>query len=83
MRIILFLNYLRLFYSKQSSNGKDMVRNGLGFMHSASIKSHGPVLWPVKLLSFPVNQSCFPSALEKFNETELRHTVPAVTSLAI
>ena len=59
-----------------------MVRNGVGFMHSVSLKSHGPVLWPVKLLPFPVNQSCFLSALDKFNETVLRHMVPAVTSLA-
>ena len=55
----------------------------LGFMYSVSLKSHGSVLWPMKLLPFPLNQSCFPSALYKFNKTELRHMVPAVTSLAI
>ena len=59
-----------------------MVQNGLGFMRNVSLISHGPALWPMKLLCFPVNQSCFPSALDKFNETELRHMLPAVTSLA-
>ena len=56
---------------------------GVGFMHSVSLKYHGPVLWPMKLLPFPLNQSCFPSALYKFNKTELRHMVPAVTSVVI
>ena len=36
----------------------------------------------MKLLPYPVNQSCFPSALDKLNETALRRMVPAVTSLA-
>ena len=35
-----------------------MVQNGLGFMHSVSLKSHGPVLLSMKLLPYPVNQSC-------------------------
>ena len=56
---------------------------GVGFMHSVSLKSHGPVLWPMKLLPFPLNQSCFQSALYKFNKTELRHMVPAVKSVVI
>ena len=64
-----------------SSYGRDMVQNGLGFMHSVSLKSHGPVLLSMKLLPYPVNQSCFPSALVKLNETALRRMVPAVTSL--
>ena len=59
-----------------------MVGNGLGFMHSVSLKSHGPVLMPMKLLPFPVNQSCFPLTLYTFKERELSHMVPAVTSLA-
>ena len=65
-----------------SSYGRDMVQNGLGFMHSVSLKSHGPVLLPMKLLLLPVNLSFFPSALDKFNQTELRHMVPAGTLLA-
>ena len=65
-----------------SSYGRDMVQNGLGFMHSVSLKSHGPVLLSMKLLPYPLNQSCFPSALDKVNETALRCMVPAVTSLA-
>ena len=65
-----------------SSYGRDMVQNGLGFMHSVSLKSHGPVLLSTKLLPYPVNQSCFPSALDQLNETALRCMVPAVTSLA-
>ena len=65
-----------------SSYGRDMVQNGLGFMHSVSLKSHGPVLLSMKLLPYPVNQSCFPSALDKLNETASRRMVPAVTSLA-
>ena len=65
-----------------SSYGRDMVQNGLGFMHCVSLKSHGPVLLSMKLLPYPVNQSCFPSALDKLNETALRRMVPAVTSLA-
>ena len=65
-----------------SSYGRDMVQNGLGSMHSVSLKSHGPVLLSMKLLPYPVNQSCFPSALDKLNETALRRMVPAVTSLA-
>ena len=44
-----------------SSYGRDMIQNGLGFMHSVSLKSHGPVLLSMKLLPYPVNQSCFPS----------------------
>ena len=68
--------------SRESSYVREMVQNGLEFMHSVSLKSHGPVLWPMKLLPFPVNQSCFPAALDKFNETELIHMVPATTSLA-
>ena len=52
-----------------SSYGRDMVQNGLGFMHSVSLKSHGPVLLSMKLLPYPVNQSCFPSALDKLTET--------------
>ena len=60
-----------------------MVQNGVGFMHSVSLKSHGPVLLSMKLLPYPaVNQSCFPLALDKLNETALRRMVPAVTSLA-
>ena len=59
-----------------------MVQNGLGFMHSVSLNSHGPVLLSMKLLPYPVNQSCFPSALDKLNETALGRMVPAVTSLA-
>ena len=54
-----------------SSYGRDMVQNGLGFMHSVSLKSHGQVLLSMKLLPYPVNQSCFPSALDKLNETAL------------
>ena len=65
-----------------SSYGRDMVQNGLGFMHSLSLKSHGPVLLSMKLLPYPVKQSCFPSALDKLNETALRRMVPAATSLA-
>ena len=65
-----------------SSYGRDMVQNGLGFMHSVSLKSHGPVLLSMKLLPYPGNQSCFPSALDKLNKTALRRMVPAVTSLA-
>ena len=65
-----------------SSYGRDMVQNGLGFMHNVSLKSHGLVLLSMKLLPYPVNQSCFPSALDKLNETALRRMVPAVTSLA-
>ena len=66
-----------------SSYGRDMVQNGLGFiMHSVSLKSHGPVLLSMKLLPYPVNQDCFPSALSNLNETALRRMVPAVTSLA-
>ena len=42
-----------------------MVQNGQGFMHSVSLKSHGPVLFSMKLLPYPVNQSCFSSALDK------------------
>ena len=45
-----------------SSYGRDMVQNGVGFMHSVSLKSHVPVLLSMKLLPYPVNQSCFPSA---------------------
>ena len=33
-----------------SSYGRDMVQNGLGFMHSVSLKSHGPVV--LLLLTF-------------------------------
>ena len=54
-----------------------MVQNGLGFMHSVSLKSHGPVLLSMKLLPYPVNVSWFPSALDKLNETALRRMVPA------
>ena len=68
--------------SDVSSYGRDMVQNGLGFMHSVSLKSHGPVLLSMKLLPYPMNQSCFPLALDKLNETALRRMVPAVTSLA-
>ena len=50
-----------------SSYGRDMVQNGLGFMHSVSLKSHGPVLLSMNLLPYPVNQSCFPSALDRLN----------------
>ena len=67
--------------NNMSSYGRDMVQNGVGFMHSVSLKSHGPVLLSMKLLPYPVNQSCFPSALDKLNETALRRMVPAVTSL--
>ena len=65
-----------------SSYGKDMVQNWLGFMHSVSLKSHGPVLLSMKLLPYPVDQSCFPSALYNLNDSALRRMVPAVTSLA-
>ena len=51
-------------------------------MHSVYLKSHGPVLLSVKLPLFLVNQSFYPSALDKFKETALRRMVPAVTSLA-
>ena len=61
---------------------RKMVQNRLGFMHSVSLKSHGPVLLSMKLLPYPVNQSCFPSALDKLNERALRRMIPAVTSLA-
>ena len=47
-------------------------------MHSVSLKSHGPVLLPMKLLPFPVNQSGFPSALDKLNKIELRPMLPAL-----
>ena len=60
-----------------SSYGRDMVQNVLGFMHSVSLKSHGQVLLSMKLLPYPVNQSWFPSALDKLNETALRRMVPA------
>ena len=52
-------------------------------MHSVYIKSHGPVLLSMKLhvLPFSVNQSSFPSALDKFSETAVKRLVPAVTSL--
>ena len=43
-------------------------------MHSVSFKSHGPVMLSMKLLPYPVNQSCFPSALDKLNETALIKT---------
>ena len=59
-----------------------MVQNGLGFMHSVSLKSDGPFFLSMKLLPYPVNQSCFPSALDKLNGVALRRMVPAVTSLA-
>ena len=68
--------------NNMSSYGRDMVQNGLGFMHSVSLKSHGLVLLSMKLLPYPVNQSCFPSALDKLIETALRRMVPAVKSLA-
>ena len=94
MIILLFFYFIVPFHSEHSSQrtkrvannvssyGRDMVKNGLGFMHSVSLKSHGPFLLSMKLLPYPVNQSCFPSALDKLNETALRHMVPAVTSLA-
>ena len=44
--------------------------------------THLLFLLSMKLLPYPVNQSCFPSALDKSNETALRRMVPAVTSLA-
>ena len=50
-----------------------MVQNGLGFMHSVSLKSHGPVLLSMKLLPYPVNQSCFPSALDKLTKQHKTH----------
>ena len=59
-----------------------MVQNGLGFMHSESLKFDGPVSLSMKLLPYPVNQSCFPSTLDKLNGIELRRKLPAVTSLA-
>ena len=65
-----------------SSYSRDMVQNGLGFMHSVSSKYHGSVLLSMKILPYQVNQSCFPSALDKLNETALRCMVPAVKSLA-
>ena len=65
-----------------SSYGRDMVQNVLGFMHSVSLKSDGPVLLSMKLLPYPVNQSSFPSALDKLNGIAFRRIVPAVTSLA-
>ena len=37
---------------------------------------------PWNYFRIPVNQSCFPSALDKLKETALRRMVPAVTSLA-
>ena len=37
-----------------SSYGRDMVQNRIGFMHSVSLKSHGPVLLSMKLLPYPV-----------------------------
>ena len=51
-------------------------------MHSVSLRSHGPVLLSMKLLPYPVNQSCFPSALYKLNDSAFSCMVPAVTSLA-
>ena len=81
-RVSLHLYYIRTYKYYISSYGRDMVQNGLGFMHSVSLKSHGPILLSMKLLPYPVNQSCFPSALDKLNETALRRMVPAVTSLA-
>ena len=57
-------------------------KNGTINMHSVSLKSNGLVFWSMKLLPYPVNQSCFPSALDKLNETAFRRMVPAVTSLA-
>ena len=68
--------------NEESSYNRNMAQNGLGFMHSVSLKSHGPVSLPMKLLSFPVNQSGFPSALDKLNEIKLRPMLPALTSLA-
>ena len=65
-----------------SSYGRDMVQNWLGFVHSLWLKYHGPVLLSMKLLLFPVNQSCFSLALDEFNEIALRRMVPAVTSVA-
>ena len=47
-------------------------------MHSVTLKSQGPVLLSMKLLLFPVNHNFSQSALVKFNETALRHMVPAV-----
>ena len=67
--------------NEESSYDMDMVQNGLGLMHSVSLKYHGPVLLRMKLFPFPVKQSCFPSALDKFNESELRRMVLAFTSL--
>ena len=43
-----------------SSYGRDMVQNGLWFMHSVSLKSDGPVLLSMKLLPHLAIQSCFP-----------------------
>ena len=51
--------------------------NGLGFMHSVSLKFHGPVLLSMELLPFSVYQSFSP-----FQRKNLRCMVPAVTSLA-
>ena len=68
--------------NEESSYGRNMIQNGLGFMHSVSLKSHGPVSLLMKLLPFPLNQSGFPSALDKLNEIELRPMLPALTSLA-
>ena len=73
-----FINFLYSEHSSQrakrvannvSSYGRDMVQNGLGFMHSVSLKSHGPVLLSMKLLPYPVDQSCFPSALYNLNDS--------------
>ena len=75
-------NALKRVANNVSSYGRDMVQNGLGFMHNVSLKSLGPVLLSMKLLPYPVDQSCFPSALCNLNDSALRHMVPAVTSLA-
>ena len=56
-----------------------MVQHRLGFMRSVSLKSHGLVLLSMKLISFPVNQSCFPSALDKFNRTTFALSLPSTS----
>ena len=54
-------------------------------MHNVSLnlKSHGHILLSMKLHPFPVNQSFFPSAMGKFNETALRCMAGFYTKLNV
>ena len=64
--------------SKESSYGMDMVKNGLGFMHSVS--------WycfvAFEITSVSRESELFPAGIGQVQETEFRHMVPAVMSLA-